>query len=279
MSRPLVTLVFVALTAVVSYAESPQGEWSNADLMSLEKASDGCARAWLSERTYQLQLAGNRVNGIYRNVVRAIPVGAPSFSPKCKFPAPAPNPIATQLRTWAIVGTATGIDRWQVSAEPGVGGGDFTHFKTEEFKTTLQVRAGYLFDGAGDEASPDTLRFRARGLSPTPARDALETTVKRLNIGACLDVMATLAPSHEAAVKYCDVKERLRGFTGPFVALSVDGAAMFDRVDRAFPMASNTWRRQRGVVFSYVEQYEKQQLIGNAILYEDDDKWHIAFLF
>jgi hypothetical protein len=73
------------VTAPPSEASAPRGEWYNTDLRGLEQ-SGTCARLWLEERTYAM-LPGNagRFTGVYRNVVRATPVGPPSFNPSCRY--------------------------------------------------------------------------------------------------------------------------------------------------------------------------------------------------
>jgi hypothetical protein len=277
-----IVAIGIVFTAALASAGPVAGEWRNVDLRGIESQPGGCVRVWLEERLYDLQETADKVMGVYRNIIRAAPVGPLSFGPNCKaYPAPASNPIASQLRLWSIIGRPAGNGAWRIGAEPGIGGGDLQLMKTEEFRTAVVERNGRLVDGTGDAANPnDTLVFRPAGSVPEAARTALERTVTRLHNGECLDVASALGASREIAVKMCELRERMSSLTGGYRSLTVDLTTEFDRVPENFPReASKGWRRQHGVFFTFTGIYEKQQVPGNAIVYEDGGQWHVAFLW
>lgn len=277
-----VALLSVVLPVAAAVAEPPSGEWYNVDLRGFEtQPGNACLRLWIEERMYNLQPAGERLTGTYRNVIRATPVGGPSFSPDCKYPTPATNPIASQVRLWSIVGKATDAGGWSIGAQPGMGGGDLQVWKTEEFKTILVSRGGQLIDGTGSPEDPDhALVFRRSAPPSSGARDILEATLTRLHGGACLEVLTPLAVSRNAAVEACALRQRMAQLAGRYLSLSMISATDFDRVPNTFPKApSSGWKRQRGVFFEFTSRFERQQLLGNAIVFEEAGQWRVALLW
>lgn len=280
---PVVALFIIAHSAEASSGEPPRGEWRHTDIRSIEILPGGaCIRLWIEERTYNIVPAGDsRFSGTYFNVIRAAPVGAPSFRAECKFPPPADNPVATQIRGWSIIGNKTPEQAWRVRAQPGLPGGDLRVFKTEEFETKLYRRGDHLVDSNGSANPDEALLFRPPSPSPASARTALEETVRRLHGGFCLEVMLKLAPGQEDAVReLCSLRQRMTQIAGSLLSISVDSATELDRVPVGFPRTpSNGYRRQRGVFFSFLGRYEKQQIPGHAVVVEEEGAWRVDLLW
>ena len=278
MKIALSLLILLAGTSMCA-ADAPAGEWVSVDLRSIEGIPAGCVRLWIEERGYALKAERERVRGISRNLIRATPLGTPSLRPECKWPEPATNPIAHQMRIWGVVGKPDEGGGWQVAAQPLPGEGNMKVFKTEEFKTLLVKRGDRLFDGTGDPAEPNaTFVFRRPALPPAEARATLEDTVRRLHTGACLEITSTFVPS-AAAAQACDVRRRILDLAGNYLTLSVISATEFDRMPDHFPGPSTAMKRQRGVHFSFTGQYEKQRVLGDAIMIQDGQQWRLAFLW
>jgi hypothetical protein len=275
-------LLIVVPSVVASPDELPRGEWHNTDLRGIEALPGGrCVRLWLEERTYNIVPTGeSRFTGNYFNVIRAAPVGLPSRE-GCRFPPPADNPVANQIRGWLILGNKTPEQAWRVRAEPGMRGGDLRDFKSEEFETKLYRRGEYLVDSTGGGENPDeALFFRPPAPSPAAARAALEDTIRRLHEGACLEVLSTLVPTLDAAREMCTLRQRMAEITGSLLSISVDGVTELDRVPVGFPRTpSKGHRRQRGVFFSFMSNYEQQQIPGNAVVFEEEGAWKVVVLW
>jgi hypothetical protein len=68
--------------------------------------------------------------------------------------------------------------------------------------------------------------------------------------------------------------------SGTLLSISVDGATELDRVPAGFPRApAPGYRRQRGVVFSFLERYEKSQIPGWAVVIEEEGTWNVVLLW
>ncbi len=275
---PIILFIPFVLSTIAC-AAIPAGEWRNVDLRGIEVLPGSCIRLWVEERAYHIQAAGDHFEGVYNNVLRATPVGLPSFNPNCHFPAPASNPVAMQIRGWALIGRSNGSGGWRVGAEPGVAGGDFHVDKTEEFHTFVTQQGNTLIDGENSDDAVHTLLFRAAAPPPPAARTALEESIMRVNGGSCLEVLTTIAVNRDAVVQACDVRERILNLSGKYISLSVDSATEFDRVPDKFPAQSTTVRRQHGVFFSFIGKFERTEVPGNAIVYEDGGKWRLGFLW
>lgn len=280
---PIMALFILAHSPDAGSGERPRGEWHHTDIRSIEILPGGaCIRLWLEERTYNIVPAGDsRFTGTYFNVIRAAPVGAPSFREECKFPPPAANPVATQIRGWSIVGSKTPEQAWRVRAQPGAPGGDLRIFKTEEFETKLYREGDHLVDSNGDSASSDALLFRPPAPPPAPARAALEDTIRRLHGGFCLEVMLKLAPGQEdAARELCVLRQRMTQIAGNLLSISVESATELDRMPVGFPRTpANGYRRQRGVFFSFLGSFEKQRIPGHAVVVEEEGAWRVDLLW
>ncbi len=100
-----------------------------------------------------------------------------------------------------------------------------------------------------------------------------------MNGGSCLEVLTTIAVNRDAVVQACDVRERILNLSGKYISLSVDSATEFDRVPDKVPAQSTTVRRQHGVFFSFIGKFERTEVPGNAIVYEDGGKWRLGFLW
>lgn len=277
------TSILAALFLIAGSGEPPRGEWHHRDIRSIEVLPGWtCVRLWLEERAYTIVPDGDsRFLGSYVNAIRAIPVGLPSLSPECRFPAPAENPVAMQFRGWSIVGNRASGQTWRVRAEPGLPGGDLRVFETKEFETTLYRQGDLLIDSTGAADDPEkTFLFRPPGPPPAAARTALEDTIRRLHAGQCLEIMSKLSPVPDAAREICSLRQRQSQIAGNLVSISVQEAAELDRVPAEFPHAPfNIYRRQRGVFFSFTGHYEKQQIPGNAIVFEEGGAWNVVMLW
>jgi hypothetical protein len=275
---PVILFIAFALSTVAC-AAIPAGEWRNVDLRGIEVLPGSCIRLWVEERAYHIQAAGDHFEGVYNNVLRTTPVGAPSFSLSCRFPPPASNPVAMQIRGWALIGRSNGSGGWRVGAEPGVAGGDFHADKTEEFHTVVTQQGNTLIDGENSGDAVHTFLFRAAAPPPAEARTALEESIRRVEGGSCLEVLTAIAVNRDDAVQACGVRERILSLSGKYISLSVDSATEFDRVPDKFLAQSTALRRQHGVLFSFTGKFEKTEVPGNAVVYEDGGKWRLGFLW
>ena len=283
MKIPTLAVFLIACAQTASSDDLPRGEWHHADIRGIEAVPGGtCARLWLEERTYSIVPNGeSRFMGTYFNMIRAAPVGVPSFSPDCRFPAPAENPVASQFRGWSIVGDKPSAQTWRVRAEPGPPGGELRVFESKPFETSLYRRGELLVDSTGAYDDPEkTFLFRPPGPPPAAARAALEDTIRRLTGGGCLEVMSKLAPMNNVAQEMCALRQRVTQIAGSLLSISVDEATEFDRVPVGFPRApSNSYRRQRGVFFSFDGQYENQKVPGHAVVFEEEGAWNVVLLW
>lgn len=262
-------------------AEPLGGEWVHTDIRSLEVLDKGtCVRLWLEERTYRISVNGESLTGTYVNQIRATPVGAPSLRPECRYPAPVSKPSAAQFRIWSLAGRLNQDGSWRIGAQPELGGGDLSTFKTEEFKARLVPVGAALIDAVNnlDDAN-SALVFRRRGIPAAAARAVFEDTLGRLHAGRCMQVMMDLGETQPLAAQICDLRQRMLALSGSYVSVRVDEATVIDRVPDLFPRQSGGFRRQSGVYFSFTAQYEKQEIPGGAIVYEEDDKWRVASLW
>lgn len=279
----IAVFLIIAHPALASSDEPPRGEWHSTDLRGIEVLPGGaCVRLWLEERTYNIIPAGDsRFTGTYFNVIRAAPVGASSFQKECRFPPPADNPVATQIRGWSIVGNKISEGIWRARAQPGSSGGDFHVDKSEEFETRLYRRGDRLVDSSGNGEDPNkTFLFRPPAPPPAAARTALEDTIRRLHGGACLEVLSKLAPSPDAAREMCAIRQRMAQISGSLLSISVDGATEIDRVPAGFRRApAEGYRRQQGVFFSFLGRYETQQIPGHAVVMEENGTWSVALFW
>jgi hypothetical protein len=275
-------LLFIALGQQPAAPEFPGGEWRHADIRGLEVLQQGaCVRLWLEERTYAFDPPRNgRVTGAYRNVVRAAPIGAASFAPTCKFPAPATNPVAMQTRMWSVVGTLADA-KWRLRTQPGPPAGDALGLASDEFTTDVVHRDTTLVDSRGAADDDDwTLVFRRASATPTEARAALERTVTQLTSGGCLQALSSLVHASANVVDVCAARAALDRLQGRFVNLKVDFSTSFDRVPLTFPWGpSDKRRRQRGVFFEFTDEFEKVRTAGSALVYEDNGQWRVAMLW
>lgn len=258
-----------------SVADDPYtGDWKQVDLRSIESVPP-CVRLWFEERRYALQGSGTP-QGFYANTLRAVPVGS-TLSSSCKYPAPASNPIALQMRAWMLVIRPDGNGRRRVEAEPAPGSGDLNVDKTEEFKTVLWMHDGLLFDGnPNDEAS--ALVFRRPSDPSATARAVLEQTISRLESGSCLDVLASMGLGTKVS-QACELRRRMRQIAGDYIGLRINGATEFHRMPIAFPSPLKTLKQQHGIHFSFNALYEKQTLVDDALVFEEGGKWRVAFLW
>jgi len=278
-------LAFVLLHTLSSTTSDVlAGEWSQTDLRSMEVIpAAGCTRVWLEERTYLLQAQRDgSLSGAYRNVIRAVPVSAPSFSPNCKFPPPADSPIAFQLRMWNVSLTPTGDKTWLVRARPGPGGGDFNLFKTEEFTTTLRLESDGFVDSAADttvDRAPR--RFRRPAKPSAEARRALEETIERIHGGGCLEVFAKLLPKPESAAQICAMRRQLAELQGRYQAYSVDIETAVDRVYEGFPLLAVQpgFRAQPGILVELKLSYQNAKVPGDAFLVQENGRWRVAVVW
>ena len=278
-------MLILSLLMAVSQAAAPllQGEWQNVDVRSVEVNGDGaCIRVWLEERKYSLQaIPDRRYQGAYQNVVHAVPVGAASFSPTCKYPALTSNPVATQTRMWAVVASPISDQRWRLRAQAGPGGGDFSLLASGDFTTELAPVNDRLFDGTGptDDAN-EVLVFRTPAKPPAEARLELEATIAKLYAGGCLEVMSALATRKEALAELCALRQQMAQLQGQFVSISMTAETEFDRVPASVssPGASGL-RRQRGVFYEFTGTFDKARVPGNAIVVEESGKWRVAALW
>lgn len=258
------------------------GEWHNVDYRAVEVLPNACVRVWLEERKYAFQSQpGGAVQGAYQNVVRAIPVGAPSFSQACRFPAPTQNPIAFQLRAWLVAGSPMDGGFWRLRAQPAPGAGDFSSLKTEEFSTELRLDGTLLQDGTGSLADEDrVLLFRRPSASPPAARQALETTMARLNGGGCLEVMSAMATDKSGVAAVCEMRRQLLTMQGRYVSLTINADTQIDRVPKAVttPGAAGFIRR-RGVFYEFTAAFEKVRVPGNALAVEEGGTWRVVILW
>jgi hypothetical protein len=241
----------------------------------------GCLRLWLEERNYQLKNDNGTLTGSYGNVIRAMPIGPPSYGPQCKYDAPAANPVAAQYRSWAIVGSSFDPGKWRLRAQAALGGGDPLGFNAADFETTLTSKDEALVDAAGslDDVN-QALMFRRAGPSPGGAREALEIALRKINTGGCLEVMGGTLLPEAVRTQVCELRQEIVKLAGRYVSLSVEHVAQFDRVPNTFPKdGANGFRRQSGAVFVFTAQHEKQALTGNAMAYEEGGAWRIVFLW
>ena len=277
MNLVLPFIVLAVLCRGVATAEDPYaGDWKNVDIRGVENRPPACTRVWFEERSYALQRP-DALQGIYSNVIRAAPVGAPSSRPDCKYPAPASNPIAQQLRMWRVIGRPDGSGGFRVAAEAAPGGGDMNVYKTQEFRTVLTLRSGRLIDETQSGAA-NGLVFRRAAEPPAAARRVLEETISRLESGGCLDVMAAMG-AREKVAQMCELRRRMAEIAGRYIGLSVISSLEFDRVPDRFPNESKALKSQHGVHFSFNGQYENQKLHGDALVFEEEGRWRVAFLW
>jgi hypothetical protein len=185
------------------------------------------------------------------------------------------------MRGWSIVGNKTPEGTWRVRAQPGPAAGDFHIDKSEEFETKLYRRGERLVDSSeGNEDSDKAFLFRPPAPPPAAARTALEDTIRRLHSGACLEVMSKLNPAQDVAREVCALRQRMVQISGSLLSISVDGATELDRVPAGFRRApAEGYRRQRGVFFSFVGRYEKSQILGNAVVLEEEGSWNVVLLW
>lgn len=270
---PFVIVVSMACAPVTTAADSYVGEWKQVDIRTLEKAPPACMRLWFEERSYKLQQT-DTLRGLYGNVIRSAPLGAPSLQPDCKYWTVAPRAAAMQFRIWQIVARPTDDGGYRVGAQPMKGGGDFNSFKTEEFNTVIALKDGSLVDGVGGDA----LVFHRPAQPSADARMTLEQTITRLETGGCLEVMASMG-SRLIAPQVCDLRRRIGELAGRYIGLSVISSMEFDRVPDNFPNESKSLKRQHGVHFSFNGQYENQKIPGDALVFEENGKWRVAFLW
>ncbi len=278
------SLVFLLLTLALQAPPTPLvGEWHHVDVRSVETLQNGgCVRVWLEERKYLLQpLPDSRFQGVYLNVVRAVPVGAASFSTNCKYPDPTSQLAAFQLRTWNVLVSPIAEQRWRVRASPGPGGGEFSTLKSEDFVTQLRPVGGRVFDGTGTvDDDNEVLVFHSPASSSAEARAMLQTAVAKLNSGGCLEVIGALPTKKETVAEVCAVRQQLVELLGPFISMSVNAETEFDRVPAGFDSPGKSgFRRQRGVLFELTGTYANARVPGNAIAYEEDGKWRLAALW
>jgi hypothetical protein len=255
-----------------------QGDWYHTDVRGLEVLENGrCLRLWLEERAYNLGENGASLAGTYRNVIRATPVGAPSVI--CKYPPPASNPVASQMRTWGVV--ARRSERgWTVAAEPGLNGGDIQLARLESFATRLTPYAGALVDADGDADDQDKALFFRRGTAPPQAaRMALESTVAGLYSGECLAIMTRLTGSADITAKTCDLRARMAALSGRYLSISVNSMTRLDRLPQLFPRPSNHWMRRNAVLYGFTASFEHQAMPGDAIVEEEAGSWRVAWLW
>jgi hypothetical protein len=92
--------------------------------------------------------------------------------------------------------------------------------------------------------------------------------------------MAKLNPAPDVAREMCALRQRLFPLSGALLSISVDGATELDRVPAGFPRTPGPgYRRQRGVLFSFLGRYEKTQVPGWAVVMEEEGTWNVAQLW
>ncbi len=259
----------LVLLCTAATAQPLTGDWKQVDLRGIENTPPACVRLWFEERSYALQKQNDQMYGVYANLHRITPVGAPSFQPNCKYPPPATKPLSLQTRMWNLAVRPDG-NRLRIAAEPGIGSGDMNLYKTEAFNTVVSVRNGLLVDG--------DLLFRRPSTASAAARQKLEETINRLEGGGCLEVMASMGRS-DIAEQACDLRRRIGQYAGRYTGLSVISALEFDRIPEKFPMLSTAMKNQRGIHYSFNGQYERQTIPGDALVFEEGGSWRVAFLW
>ncbi|HEV7733702.1 MAG TPA: hypothetical protein VGR62_16155 [Candidatus Binatia bacterium] len=274
--------IVCALLSSPRGSDVPQGEWHNTGIRTVEVLQDGtCLRVWLEERAYSFGSPTNgAVAGIYRNVVRAVPVGPPSFREGCVFPAPASNPVASQMRAWEFAAKPVDEGAWLVRAEPRPGSGDLRLFEAEEFQTKVRVRGDRLIDTPSSTDDTPRLSFRRPGAPPDGARAALDDAVTRLHQGKCLEVLSALGHDADRVTRVCDLRRRMDDLLGRYVSLSVDQAVELDAMPPEFNRGATSGPVARhGVFFAFIGQYEKERIPGNAVVAEEGGQWRVVALW
>jgi hypothetical protein len=250
------------------------GQWRSVDVTSIESLPDYCMRVWVEERTWNLEEARwKRLKGKYRSVIRAVPVGATSLNPACKWPKPATKGDAAQIRDWSIRGRHADAG-WNVSAEKGSTTGDLRRDQAFAFTTTLNRRGETLT--SADVKEPRV--FRRAAPPPPAATVALEKTIHHLHTGGCYEVITSIGFNAEEAQRSCALRKEIQERIGPYQSLTVTDVIEFDRIPTVFP-ASVLMKRQHGVLVSFDAKYEKQTVRGNAMLYDENGQWRVSLLW
>jgi hypothetical protein len=251
------------------------GQWRSVDVTSIESVPGYCMRVWVEQRTWDLRETGrNRLTGSYRSVIRSIPVGAMSVSPSCKWPEPATKAASAQIRLWGVTGRAGSDGDWNVSAKQGTTTGELRRDLAPAFTTSLQRRGGTVT--SADATEPRV--FRPAAEPPAAAFEALQKTIDHLHHGGCMEVITSIGFGAEEARRSCEMRARIQPQSGAYQSLTVTEATEFDRVPTIFP-AAVSFKRQHGVIVDFVAQYEKQQIRGSAILYDENGVWRVALLW
>lgn len=280
----MILLLLLALATAQSPARPDlDGQWQHVDVRGIESDGSGtCLRLWLEERRYGLQpLADRRFGGAYQNVIRAVPVGAASFSRDCRFPVLTANPNATQVRMWSVVAAPIDAQRWRLRAQAGPDGGDVSMAPADDFTTQLSFAHERLVDGtAPSDHVGRHLVFRRPSPAPAEARAALEAAVARLQAGGCLEVTAALAMRTDGVADACALRQQRDALLGPFTAMAVTNETEFDRIASAFlsPGAPGFTRRH-GVFYEFTATFARARVPGGALVVEEDGRWRLAVLW
>jgi len=286
-------VVLTALWSAPSWssgAPPPAGLWTQVDFRSIEAAPlDGepnaCLRAWFEVRRYDIRpQSGDVLAGMFTDTTQTRTLGLMSAHERCRFPEPAPMPLSNQMRTWSVTLSAQGANRWITRARPESGAGNVKLSSTEAFETRLTL-VGVLIDTKGDLDDPDgALVFRPAAGPPPDFRTALESMLVRMNSGECLAVAGSLtmgAGRQDFAARVCELRRRRTPFVGNYISVRVSSSFEFDRVPKGFPALGppSGWKRQHGVLCSFMEVFEKQELPADAILLEEGGRWRVAMLW
>lgn len=275
----LAATVLTAQAAATPPPESLHGTWQQTDIRTLESGrqpgGEECLRIWLERRSYVLEADGESAEGIYTNLLMAIPLGLMGVN--CGFAPPAVDALNFHNRSWQVTARRDGA-AWAVSAHHPVSSGPLD-LETPLFKTSVQLDGGRLVD----QRDGDPLVFRRPAEAPTAAREVLERDLERIHTGGCTPVyhQLELAPgARERIDEICDLVARSRDFTGRYRGLEVQRAETFDSVPEGFPdPASQVWVDRSGVLFDYELRFERQDLYGTAIVWQKEGAWRIAFVW
>jgi len=275
----ILAIALVTTPAAAAPPESLNGTWEHTEIRTLESGrqsgGEDCLRIWLERRSYVFDSDGESAEGIYTNLLMAVPLGL--MGANCRFAPPAVDALNSHTRSWQVTARRHGA-AWEVSAHHPVSSGPLD-LETPPFKTSVQLDGGRLVD----QRDGDPLVFRRPASAPTAAREVLERDIERIHTGGCASVHRhlELAPgARERIDEICDLIARSRDFTGSYLGLEVQRTETFDAVPDVFPdPASQAWVDRPGVLFDYKLRFERQDLYGTAIVWQKEGAWRLAFVW
>lgn len=275
-------LALAILTSAPVALGEPTATWESVDFRGVQVVPNAngngvCTRVWFETRQFELVASDDGgVRGSYLVAIEAFPVGTVTEFHKCEYPPPAVSPVTAQNRTWSVIGVPVPSNGWRLQASPGLSTGPDLEGHAP-FEATMIVTDGALELGDAGQK----LLFARPALQSNEARAALEAHVHRLHT-ACESVLTSLEwspPSRENATTVCRLRQEMAGLLGDYLGLKMRSTKHFDRSPRANREDVSELVRQPGIYFSFSLLYEKEEIPGDAVLIQDDDKWALAALW